>query len=71
MTKTKKKVPVEAPRFPTWPNGKCGHCGHQADPNSTEPYLYELACPECSRDGCDECMPLGRGCRCPDCENAR
>jgi hypothetical protein len=28
----------------------------------------ELVCPECGRDGCSECMPAGRGCVCPECE---
>lgn len=28
-----------------------------------------LECPECGRDGCDKCMPAGRGCACPECED--
>jgi hypothetical protein len=27
-----------------------------------------LVCPECSRDGCFTCMPAGRNCICPECE---
>lgn len=27
-----------------------------------------LVCPKCSRDGCPKCMPAGRGCMCPECE---
>lgn len=29
---------------------------------------YALECPQCCRDGCEECMPCGRGCTCPECE---
>jgi hypothetical protein len=25
-------------------------------------------CPQCEREGCPECMPAGRGCMCPECE---
>lgn len=53
--------------FPTWKDDTCGHCGfvdHEEPP-------YKLSCPECYRDGCDDCMPCGRGCVCPDCEDAR
>lgn len=56
--------------FPLWPDAKCDACGHDAsdDPNG-ECYAYKLTCPVCGREGCDECMPLGRGVACPDCEN--
>lgn len=27
-----------------------------------------LICPQCEREGCPECMPSGRGCLCPECE---
>jgi DNA-directed RNA polymerase subunit RPC12/RpoP len=57
------------PRFPVWPDGKCDHCGHQVPPDSEEPYSYKLQCPNCGRDGCEECMPFGRGVACPDCED--
>jgi hypothetical protein len=30
---------------------------------------YKLQCPECYREGCETCMPLGRGCVCPECED--
>jgi hypothetical protein len=30
-----------------------------------------LVCPECGRQGCFECMPAGRSCICPECEEAR
>ena len=54
--------------FPVWEDAKCGYCGHDASKDPADPYLYRLQCPECYRDGCDECMPLGRGCKCLDCE---
>lgn len=28
-----------------------------------------LSCPWCLREGCNNCMPAGRGCLCPNCEN--
>jgi len=27
-----------------------------------------VTCPECARIGFDSCMPMGRGCLCPECE---
>jgi hypothetical protein len=33
-----------------------------------DPAGFILECPECYRPGCEECMPAGRGCKCPDCE---
>lgn len=30
-----------------------------------------LVCPGCGRDGCPQCMPDGRGCLCPACEEGR
>jgi hypothetical protein len=56
------------PRFAVWPDRKCDHCGHQTSDTSDEPFSYRLTCPECGRDGCEECMPMGRGCACPECE---
>jgi hypothetical protein len=50
---------------------KCLHCGkeqHQGSEDSVAGYLLE--CPECYRPGCEECMPMGRGCKCPECEDA-
>lgn len=73
--KSKTKVPAKKKQlqpntsFPLWEDGKCGYCGHQADMNGEEPFSYRLQCPECGRDGCDDCMPLGRNCRCPDCDS--
>lgn len=59
------------PKFPVWENAKCGACGHDAsnDPNG-EKYLYKLQCPSCDKEGCDGCMPAGRGCECPECEES-
>jgi len=52
----------------------CPHCGavqHQseADKENGDPPGYLLTCPQCYREGCEECMPSGRGCICPDCED--
>jgi len=59
------------PKFSVWENAKCGTCGHDGsnDPNG-ENYLYKLTCPDCGREGCDECIPSGRGCPCPECEDS-
>jgi hypothetical protein len=40
----------------------CDYCGAVLDGN------FRFVCPECGRDGCPECMPEGRGVRCPECE---
>jgi len=64
-TKMKKSNPI----FPVWPDAKCGHCDHDASKDPEDSYLYKFQCPECYRDGCDECMPMGRGCKCPGCED--
>jgi len=55
--------------FPIWSDAKCGYCGHDASKDKKDPYLYRLECPECYRDGCNECMPSGRGCECPGVMN--
>jgi hypothetical protein len=49
-----------------WPDKTCAHCGHV---EKEEDGLYYLECPGCEREGCDECMPMGRGCLCPECED--
>lgn len=56
--------------FPIWPEAKCVACGHDAsdDPNG-ECYAYQLECPSCGKEGCDDCMPGGRGVVCPECED--
>ena len=58
--------------YPIWLDAKCEECGYDAsdDPDG-ETYLYKLKCPICERDGCDICMPAGRGCPCPDCEELK
>lgn len=55
--------------FKVWDSAKCGYCEHDASKDKEEPYLYYLTCPTCGREGCGECMPAGRGCECPECEN--
>jgi hypothetical protein len=60
--------------FPIYEDGeKCEGCGavqHQteADKKNGDPAGFVLECPECYRPGCEECMPAGRGCKCPECE---
>lgn len=59
--------------FPVYEDGeKCEGCGavQKLDPKyPDDPAGYVLTCPECYKVGCDICMPNGRGCVCPDCEN--
>jgi hypothetical protein len=38
----------------------CDFCG-----TSRRPFLV---CPSCNLEGCDECMPAGKGCKCLECE---
>lgn len=57
--------------FQMWTDGVCGHCGQKAGtPGDEDDLPYRLQCPECYRDGCEACMPNGRGCICPECEDA-
>ena len=65
-TMTRPKKPT-APQFPEWEGRKCGWCGKRD--NTDEP-AYKLQCPECLRLGCEDCMPMGRGCICPECEGS-
>lgn len=64
----KKQVPL-IPRvnreFPVH-NGPCPWCGHESEEEGED--NYAMVCPTCTRDGCHECMPAGRGCECPECE---
>ena len=52
-------------RYRTDP-GPCEYCGGEPAPEAGIYYRYE--CPECGRPGCDECMPAGAECECPECE---
>lgn len=45
---------------------ECSHCGELCSP---VPDGHVLNCPKCLRNGCDACMPAGRGCLCPECED--
>lgn len=66
--------------FPYYEKGStCPHCGRviELEPEEAEGGNYPedfgdyyLQCPECYREGCSECMPMGRGCMCPECEEA-
>ena len=40
----------------------CDYCGEPREER------YRLTCPRCGRTGCPACMPGGRGCICPECE---
>lgn len=42
---------------------QCPSCGEEC----TSEELHE--CPGCDRPGCDYCMPLGKDCPCPECED--
>lgn len=50
----------------------CPHCREKPSKDDAEMFvrLGFYACPDCNRDGCDACMPSGRGCLCPECEEA-
>lgn len=50
--------------------GECPTCGACHDPNGEDGLLMAMTCPECEEPGCDECMPMGRGCACLHCEDA-
>lgn len=56
-------------QFPVWDDPTCGGCGEpQDEEDEDEPsYRFECADPPCYYEGCHECMPLGRGSRCPEC----
>ena len=43
---------------------ECAGCGAT---EGDEP-LMALQCPNCGEPGCGICMPVGRGCPCPGCE---
>jgi hypothetical protein len=58
--KKKAQLPPALPRPTFWK--PCPFCGK----SSEEQFIFE--CPECARNGCPECMPAGRGCVCPECE---
>lgn len=53
--------------FPIWDNATCGHCEFKVPEDDKENYLFKIECPTCGREGCDECIPGGRGCECIDC----
>ena len=42
---------------------ECPYCGEAVN--------EILCCPECGRDGCWNCMPAGKGCICPECEEKK
>ncbi len=50
----------------------CEHCGTPKDQEELdlEKTFGQLMCPSCERNGCFECMPSGRNCPCPECEEA-
>ena len=48
----------------------CPHCGEAYEPGEAAEAGRHgpLQCPECGREGCSLCMPAGRRCLCPECE---
>lgn len=54
------------PNFPLWEDRKCGGCGEL---DKTDEPAYRLTCGSCGYEGCETCMPMGRGIPCLDCEN--
>lgn len=40
----------------------CPYCGNEEEMERI------FTCPRCGREGCWKCMPAGRGCICPECE---
>lgn len=66
--------------FPYYEEGTtCPFCGREIELEKEERESgsypddfgdYYLECPGCGREGCSECMPCGRGCLCPECEEA-
>jgi hypothetical protein len=46
----------------------CAGCEKKEDEDGEQ--MMAFSCPECGDPGCDECMPSGRGCLCPSCEEA-
>lgn len=44
----------------------CPTCEKKEDEDGE--LLNAFTCPECGSPGCDDCMPSGRGCVCPTCE---
>lgn len=52
-------------KYEDWDDGACAYCG--AEDDGSEPF-YICICPQCLREGCPECMPVGRGWACPECE---
>ncbi len=65
---------VEAPRpaaaKPAAEPECCEFCGATLDEEALglQAKFGRLHCPGCGREGCYECMPSGRGCICPECE---
>jgi len=56
--------------FPRTNDETCPYCSEKLD--SEDQKLFSkygpLECPECGREGCSQCMPMGRDCMCPECE---
>jgi hypothetical protein len=49
---------------------RCSYCGKELDEEDLALFAKHgpLECPSCLREGCHECMPSGRNCYCPQCE---
>jgi len=61
---------------PTTDELTCPKCGNVIEWNEEQAELEALgwsrfpACPECGLGTCEECNPMGRGCRCLECEES-
>jgi hypothetical protein len=42
---------------------QCPFCGEECKESDL------LTCPFCAREGCESCMPAGKNCSCPECED--
>ena len=64
-------APVASP--PPATGQACPHCGARLDDEDRELLAKHgpVTCPQCGREGCNECMPFGRGVICPGCEELR
>jgi hypothetical protein len=48
----------------------CGACAADIEDYKEGELLTAFSCLVCEEPGCEECMPCGRGCPCPSCEEA-
>ena len=46
----------------------CDYCGAELNKENLPPDGRRMMCPGCGREGCLSCMPGGKSCTCPECE---